>query len=205
MAVLLPNRYILRGYINPIKQIADYITANMNDLCSIMPNERIATTMAPKPPNKRFLEAAAAQQQLQQQQQQQQQKTEPNMNYNDNSTLMQFAEMCFQYQKRGESNIGPSSSSIQASSTVDVKDLPLKKRVCIQLKVCIDHPEASTAESKVVSPLIGSKPILPRSCKGKRYLEFMYNDVEDTKTKRRAKPKSPKTSSVRGRKTRKLS
>ena len=69
----------------------------MNHLCSI--------SIAPKPPKKRFLEASRQlrQQQLQQQQQQhqQQQQQQQQQQPNDGSSLMQFAEMCFYYQKNG--------------------------------------------------------------------------------------------------------
>jgi len=78
------------------------------------------------------------------------------------------------------------SPTIQVSSTVlDVKtdvssplrkDLPLKKRD----PVCMEQPSSDTLmmkESKVVVAVVSSsssgKPA-PRSCKGKRYLEFMY-------------------------------
>ena len=67
--------------------------------------ENDSTSRAPKPPKKRFLESAVAQQLLLQQQQQQVQVEHHSGNKTeDNSALMQLAEMCVVYQKSGHAN-----------------------------------------------------------------------------------------------------
>lgn len=87
-----------------------YHSSNGSGRSHVLPVVKIS--QAPKPPKKRFLEAAAAaqqqleQEQLRQEQQLQQQQQQHLQPYavggeEDNSALMQLAEMCVIYQKSG--------------------------------------------------------------------------------------------------------
>ena len=62
---------------------------------TVMPSINISS--APKPPKKRFLEAAAAHQ-LEEQQRLEQEQKQGKVNGEDSSALMQLAEMCVYYQ-----------------------------------------------------------------------------------------------------------
>lgn len=67
---------------------------------AVIPAVNIVTSAAPKPPKKRFLEAAAAAHELEEQQRLQQKQVENKgrTDGEDNSALMQLAEMCVYYQ-----------------------------------------------------------------------------------------------------------
>lgn len=66
---------------------------------AVIPAAVNISSAAPKPPKKRFLEAAAAAHELEEQQRlQQQQQEKGRAGGEDNSALMQLAEMCVYYQ-----------------------------------------------------------------------------------------------------------
>lgn len=66
---------------------------------TVIPATVNISSTAPKPPKKRFLEAAAAAHELEEQQRlQQQQQEKGRAGGEDNSALMQLAEMCVYYQ-----------------------------------------------------------------------------------------------------------
>ncbi|KAI9557110.1 hypothetical protein GHT06_016908 [Daphnia sinensis] len=73
---------------------------------AVIPTVNISS--APKPPKKRFLEAAAAHQLEEQQKREREQQDKSKANAEDNSALMQLAEMCVYYQASNTSH--PSGS-----------------------------------------------------------------------------------------------
>lgn len=69
---------------------------------AVIPTVNISS--APKPPKKRFLEAAAAHQLEEQQKREKEQQDKSKANAEDNSALMQLAEMCVYYQTSNTSH-----------------------------------------------------------------------------------------------------
>ncbi|KAK4015177.1 hypothetical protein OUZ56_030164 [Daphnia magna] len=95
---------------------------------AVIPTVNISS--APKPPKKRFLEAAAAHQLEEQQKREKEQQDKSKTNAEDNSALMQLAEMCVYYQTSNTSHPSGSWSPVTGGwDCVDPRVMAAEKPV----------------------------------------------------------------------------